>query len=84
MGHFVFFQLINNYAETTLLIDKTYISQQVSHTAQQESTKDKSPKICLKFNFEKNFGFYVVKIIFFDYQAKLFSLVQVFGGLNLL
>ena len=33
MGHFAFFQLIKNYAETTLLIDKKYISQEASHTA---------------------------------------------------
>ena len=26
MGHFGFFQLINYYAETTLLIDKNYIT----------------------------------------------------------
>ena len=35
MGHFGFFHLIKNYAETTLLIDKKIISQEVSYTAQQ-------------------------------------------------
>ena len=31
MGHFGFFQLIKNYAETTLLIDKKIISQEASY-----------------------------------------------------
>ena len=32
MGHFGFFQLIKNYAKTTLVIDEEYISQEASHT----------------------------------------------------
>ena len=39
MGHFGFFQLIKNYAETTLLIDEKYISQEASYTAQQGSRR---------------------------------------------
>ena len=35
MGHFGFFKLIKNYAETTLLIDKKVISQEASSAAQQ-------------------------------------------------
>ena len=35
MGYFGFFQLIKNYAETTLLIDKKIISQEASYAAQQ-------------------------------------------------
>ena len=45
MDHFGFFQLIKNYAETTLLIDEKYISQEVSDTAQQSSRKVEAPKI---------------------------------------
>ena len=44
MVHFGFFQLIKNYAETTLLIDEKYISQEVFHTAQQSSRKVESSK----------------------------------------
>ena len=39
MGHFSFFHLIKNYAETTLLIHKKYISQEASYLAQQSSRK---------------------------------------------
>ena len=35
MGYFGFFQLIKNYAETTLLIEKKIISQEASHAVQQ-------------------------------------------------
>ena len=35
MGHFGFFQLIKNYAETTLLIDMKIISQEASYAVQQ-------------------------------------------------
>ena len=44
MGHFGFFRLIKNYAETALLIDQKYRSQ-VSYTAQQKSKKVESPKM---------------------------------------
>ena len=52
MGQFGFFQLIKNYAETTLLIDTKVITQEASYTAQQTLIWVKSPKICancLKF-----------------------------------
>ena len=54
MGQFGFFQLIKNYAETTLLIDTKIISQEASYAVQQSLTRVKSPKICancLKFIF---------------------------------
>ena len=44
MGHFGFFQLIKNYAETTLLIDEKIISQEASHAAQQSLRRIKSLK----------------------------------------
>ena len=44
MGHFGFFQLIKNYAETNLLIDKRKISQEASYAAQQSLSRVKSPK----------------------------------------
>ena len=43
-GHFCFFQLIKDYAETALLIDEKYISHEDSYRAQQSSTKIKSPR----------------------------------------
>ena len=48
MGHFGCFKLIRNYTETTLLIDEKYISQEPSYTAQQNSRRVKSPKICIR------------------------------------
>ena len=48
MGHFGFFQLIKNYAETTLLIDKKIISQEASHAVQQSFSRVKSPKISIR------------------------------------
>ena len=36
MGQFGFFQLIKNYAETTLLIDTKIISHEASYAAQQD------------------------------------------------
>ena len=44
MCHFGFFQLIKNYAETTLLIDMKIISQEASYAAQQSLRRVKSPK----------------------------------------
>ena len=44
MGHFGFFQLIKNYAETTLLIDMKIISQEASYAAQQSLRRVKFPK----------------------------------------
>ena len=54
MGHFGFFQLIKNYAETTLLIDMKIISEEASYAVQQSLRRVKFPKICancLKFIF---------------------------------
>ena len=48
MGHFGFFQLIKNYAETTLLVDKEDISQEVSCTDQQSLRKVKSTKTSIE------------------------------------
>ena len=82
MGNFGFFQLIKNNAETTLLIDEKYISQEASFTAQQSSRKVEFAKIrvnCLKFVLKQKFWILHKKITFLDYQAKLFSLIQVFG-----
>ena len=58
MGDFGFFQLIKNYAETALLIDKKTISQEASCAVQQNLRKVKSPKICancLKHIFKLRF-----------------------------
>ena len=44
MGHFGFFQLIKNYAKTTLLIDMKIISQEASYAAQQSLRRVKSLK----------------------------------------
>ena len=48
LGHFGFFRLIKNYAETTLLIDEEYVSQEASYTAQQSSRRVNSPKIFIR------------------------------------
>ena len=58
MGHFGFFQLINKYAETSLLIDEKITSQEASYIAQQSLRRVKSPKNsenCLKFVFKQRF-----------------------------
>ena len=58
MGHFGFFQLIKNYAETTLLIDQKNISQEAYYAAEQSLRRVKSPKIsakCLKIIFKQKF-----------------------------
>ena len=46
MGHFGFFQLIKNYAETTLLIYKNIITLEASYAAQQSLRRVNSSKIC--------------------------------------
>ena len=89
MGHFGFFQLIKNYAETTLLIDMKVISQEASYAVQQNLRRIKFPKFCancLKFKFilNRDSGFYIVKITFIDYQVKIFSFILVFGDLTIL
>ena len=48
MSHFGFFQLIKNYAETFLLIDDKYISQEAFYTAQESARRVKSPKACIR------------------------------------
>ena len=58
MGHFGFFQLIKNYAETTLLIDKNITSLEASFAAQQSLRRFNSPKMCancVKFVFKQRF-----------------------------
>ena len=58
MGHFGFFQLIKNYAGTTLLIDIKIISQEACYAVEQSLRRVKSPKICancLKFIFKQRF-----------------------------
>ena len=52
MGHFGFFQLIKKYAETILLTDKKFISQEAPYAAQQSLRRIKSPKTSIR---EKNF-----------------------------
>ena len=64
MGNFGFFQLIQNYAETTLSIDEKHISQEAAYTAQQTSRRDKYPKTCLREYFcliVKKCDFYFIK-----------------------
>ena len=51
MFHLGFFQLIKNYAETTLIIDKKIISQEASYAAQQSLTWVKSPKTSIRKKF---------------------------------
>ena len=46
--NFGFFQLIKNYPETTLLIDKKIISQEASYAVQQSLTRVKSPKTSIR------------------------------------
>ena len=41
---------LQNYTETTLLIDDKYISKEASYTAQQNSRREKSPKTCIREN----------------------------------
>ena len=48
MGHFGFFQLIKNYAETSLLIDEECISREAFYTAQQSARRVKYPKACIR------------------------------------
>ena len=58
VGHFGFFQLIKNCAETTLLIDMKVISQEAYYAVQQSLRGVKFPKICancLKFIFKQRF-----------------------------
>ena len=86
MGHFGFFQLIKNYAETILLLDKKIISQEASYAVQQSLNRVKPPKNCanrLKYIFNRDSGFYIVKITFIDYRVKIFSLFLVFEDLTL-
>ena len=45
LGRYGFFQLIKKYAETSLLIDEKYISQEASYKGQPNSMSVKSPKI---------------------------------------
>ena len=51
MGHFGFFQLIKNYAETTLIINKKTMSQEASYTVIDYQVE----KILLYWFLEINF-----------------------------
>ena len=48
MGHFGFFQLIKNYAENILLIDKQFISHEAPYAAQRSLRRVKSPKTSIR------------------------------------
>ena len=48
MDNFGFFQLIKNYAETILLLDKNIISLEASYAAQQTLRRDISPKTSIR------------------------------------
>ena len=69
MGDFGFFQLIKNYAETTLLIDKKIISQEASYAAQQGLRRVKSPKTSIR---DKNFHLIVSKCDFYYIKPRIF------------
>ena len=87
MVHFGFFQLIKNYADTILLIDKKIISQEAPYAAQQSLRRVKSPKNLpklFKIYFKTDSGFYIVKITFIDNQVNFFLLYWFFGDLTLL
>ena len=68
MGHFGFFQLIKDYAETTLLIDKKVISQEASYAAQQSLRRVKSSKTSIR---EKNFHLIVNKCDFYYIKPRI-------------
>ena len=68
MGHFSFFQLIKNYAETTLLNDMKIISQEASYAAQQSLRRVKSPKTSIK---EKIFPLIVNKCDFYYIKPRI-------------
>ena len=70
MGHFGFFPLIKNYAETRLLIDDKNISQEATYTAQQSCRKVESPKNLYK---KKNFSVIVKKRNFYNRKPKTFA-----------
>ena len=44
----------------------------------------KNEQIVQNLFLSKDFGFYIVKITFLEYQAKIFSLIQGFGDFSLL
>ena len=73
-GSFGFFQLIKNYAETTLLIDRKYISQEAFYTAQQNSIRIKSRKTCIR---EKIFYLIVNKCDFCYIKLRIFAYKQI-------
>ena len=68
MGHFGFFQLIKNYAETTLLIDMKIISQEAYYAVQQSLRRVKSPKTSIN---EKNFHLIVNKCDFYYIKPRI-------------
>ena len=70
MGHFGFFQLIKNHAETTLLIDEKNISQEASCTDQQSFRRIKSPKTSIRENI---FFWIVIKCDVYYIKPKTFA-----------
>ena len=68
MGHFGFFQLIKNYAETTVLIDEKIISQEASYAAQQSLIRVKSPKTSIR---EKKFHLIVNKCDYYYIKPRI-------------
>ena len=87
MSHFGFFQLIKNYAEFILLIDKKIISQEAPYAAQQNLRRVKSPKSSIR---EKKFHMIVNKVIFTIIKPRIClkinfkQFAQIFGDLTLL
>ena len=63
MGNFGFFQLLKNYAETTLLIDEKFILQEASYTAHLELLNLQKPV--------------QEKIFLLDSQERWFSLNEI-------
>ena len=85
MGQFGFFQLIKNYAETTLLIDMKIISQEASYAGQQSLRGVKSPKTSIR---EKKFHLIVNKCDFYYIKPRIClkinfkQFAQIFGDLT--
>ena len=78
MGYFGCSQLIKNYAETILLIDEEYVSQEASYTSQQSSTRVRSTTTCIRENV---FGLIVKKRHFYHIKPKVFDWKQFLNNL---
>ena len=86
-GSFWLFQLIKNYAETILLIDKKTISQEAPYAAQQSLSRVKSPKTSIRVKknqlvVNKCDFYYIKRRICLKINFKQFA--QIFGDLTLL